>query len=886
MKLRNAILIISLVVLVLTVLEFLYPNANQFFAVPIVVALGLLFWRTQKLRWLFYAGLFISVIPEFQAQILGPIELHHALILICFGFFAAPWLLFAPKKMPRLTVAITIYFALGAALTLINYDSVQSWHRLSIVFFMILIAVTLPQYLKTQRDYKELFVALMFTGVFAALVGLGALYVASATGTYFESPYLHMSITEGVPRIAGPLLDSNFLGNFLLLSLSICIGLVLLGKQKKKLVTYGVLIILGAILLLTYSRSAYLGFGAALVVFAIVLGRKKLFARTSLKIASIVIAIGIAACALYPPFVAYSVYRTPSVILPTEQKEKLLLGFDPRNIVNAYIKKIQSNRRLTDEERDALLARDVSSDSLGYRILFWRAGLEMFKDHPIIGVGIGQFRYEFKNYANVTHLRQPDTHNIFIEQLAETGIIGFSLFMVVLFLAYKNFIRAARSPSRWVGVVGSIGFASLTALLVQSTLLGGLGAIPIYVLWGLASSIEPLLKGKPKRGAAKKQRIALITATTKRDGPGNMMALLIKKMDRELYEPIVITVLKGGEWDALYKTLHVRRINLGLKKPFDLLAPIILWWWLARIKPDLVHTQMIRADVYGRWAAIRAGIPISTVVHNIDNWKRSKKIGHRLMTWIDAQCLATINGIVAVSKAVKNHLVDRQGIAQDKIHVVSNGIEHGPIDGGGSKSESRAFRAKYNIPADAIVIGTTARVIHQKAPDVWLSAAIQVLSHHPDVHFIWAGQGPLLETARALVKKRGLEKSIHFIGQINITPGFLRAFDIYVLSSRFEGLPLALLEAMSAGVASIASNVSGNPEVITNNETGILVPPDNSQELATAITRLVISSELRKMLGDAGQKYVREKFSPEQMVSGYEHFYKTVITQTGLGVPS
>ncbi len=893
MKTARPLLLLSLTITLLTAMEFLIPSINQFITPVFIAAVGIYFWRVQKLRWLFFSALFISVIPELQVQVLGPIELHHALILICFGYFVVPWLFFAPKKLPKLTTLLIGYYIVLAGVTLVHAGSIQSWHRLSIVLFMVLLAVTMPHYIKTRQHFKELFIAIIITGVFASLVALGALYVATATNTYFESPYLHMSITEGVPRLAGPLLDSNFLGNLLLLSFPACLGLLLLGLKykiykewstKKKIALSVALVLLGAVLLLTYSRSAYLGLGAAIVLFAVMLGRRT-FTKNSRRLAVVLGGIILAACVIYPPFLAYSVYRTPSVILPTESKDKLLLGFDPRTIANDYIKKIQNNGRLTDEERDALLARDVSSDSLGYRLLFWRAGIEMFKDHPIIGVGVGQFRYQFKNYVTVTHLREPDTHNIFIEQLAETGVIGFTIFLLVLFVTFKNFWRASRASTRWFAAVGVIGLASFVAVLVQSALLGGLGAIPIYILFGLASSIEPLIDAKQKKQlhrqdkAGQPRRLVYVTATTKRDGPGNMLALLIQNIDRTKYEPIVITVLGGGDWDELYRTLNVQRINLGLKKPLDLLGPVIVWWWLWRLKPDLVHTQMIRADVYGRWAAARVEVPVVTAVHNIDNWKRSYKIGHRMMTWIDAQSLAATSSVIAVSQAVRNHLIDRQGILLDAVAVVPNGIQNPAQSDNRIPRDSHMARTKYKIPHDAVLIGTTARVAQQKAPEVWLSAAIQVLQQRPNVQFIWAGQGPMLDSMISITHKRGLEKVIHFVGQINDVPELLRTLDIYVLSSRFEGLPLSLLEAMSAGVASIASNVAGNPEVIEDGRTGLLVAPNDSQALASAMIKLIETPALRKQFGDAGQKFVRETFSPKKMTLGYEQVYDVVMSK-------
>ena len=874
-----AIALIFFAIALATALEFLNPVVNQIVSPILFIALGFWFWHRQVLRWLYLAAIFVSVIPELQAQVLGPLEVHHALILVCTGFVGLRWLFFAPRQLPRLSTALLWYYAVLVLVTLINLGTIQSWHRLTIVLFMILLALLAPFFITNKKAFTELLVTLFTASLAKAAIALIALYIAVGTNSYFESPYLHMSITEGVPRLAGTLLDSNFLGNFLLLALPAGIGLLLAATRKPRISLTIATILIGAVFLLTYSRSAYLGLAAALVVLVVLL-RRRAWVRVLLLLGSLVIT----ATALYPSFPAFSVYRTPSALISTSIKEKILLGFDARRIANDYIAKVRNDPRLSDEERDALLARDVSSDSLGYRLLFWKAGFQMFKDRPIFGVGVGQFRYQFKNYASLQHIREPDTHNIFIEQLAETGLMGFALFAIVLLLTIRNFWRASKSPQAWVRAVGVIGLASFVGVLVQSTLLGGLGAVPIYLLWGVASSLEMFAanRGNLSRANVGPIRIAFVTATTRRDGPGNMLGLLIKHLDRNKFEPIVLTILGGGEWDQEYEHLKVQRVNLALRKPLDLMAPLFLWWQLRRLKPDLVHTQMIRADAYGRWAAIRKGVPVVTAVHNIDNWKRSKKPWHRLMTWVDAQCLATTHHVVAVSRAVQNHLVDRHGVLLDQTTVVANGIDFRAFEGAPVPATGpSSIRNKLGISDRDIIVGTTARVAKQKAPEVWLSAALQVLAKHKNVHFVWAGSGPLLHAMQGIVHNRGL-KNIHFIGQIKNIPQFLGEMDIYTLASRFEGLPLALLEAMGAGVACIASNVAGNPELITHEQSGLLVPPESSEALASAIEQLIKDKELRQQLARAGQKFVRENFTPEIMATGYANVYTKIIPSAHL----
>jgi glycosyltransferase involved in cell wall biosynthesis/O-antigen ligase len=878
MSLRSPIAILEIVLLVLitTVLEFAAPSANTIVAPILFLIVWLHFWRAEKLQWLFFAAIAIIPFPELQSQILGPLEVHHALLLACLFSFGTRWLFLSPRQLPRLSWALALYYLVIVVLTLTQFTHIASWHRLFILAFLFLIGFLAPQFIKTRQDLKQLFWVVLGTAVATTLVGLGALYLAAAARTFFESPYLHISIVEGVPRVAGTLLDSNFFGHHLLLVLPTLCAVLFMDwrrlSRRNKIVLSVVTLLLSAAFLLTYSRSSYLGLAAALFVIVIAT-----HLRTIWKAIILLIVAGLAATALYPPFPFYSIYRTPSVIIPTETKEQLLLGFDPRSVAEEYIKRVQNDPNLSDEERDQLLARDVSSDSLGYRIIFWKAGLAMFRDHPFTGVGVGQFRYQFKNYADLSFLREPDTHNIYIEQLAETGVVGFGYMALLLLATIASFIRSIRLNRITQGLpfIAAVGaLASLAGILVQSSLLGGFGAMPLFLLLGMAPTIAALngtAMQKPHR--KKRVRVAIITTTTKKEGPGNMLVTLLRYIDRAEVEPVVITILSGGYWDAWYKKEGIRRINLGMRKPLDLLAPLVLWFVLKRVKPDLVHTQLLRGDVYGRWAAVRAGIPFMSVVHNMDRWKRSGSLGHRFSSWFDAQGLQQAAGIVAVSKAVKDDTAQRQGIDTSQISVIPNAVDAAAFQYPLSDSEEKKLRASLNIPEKAQIVGTVSRLVEQKAPDVWVRAATEVVRRLPDTYFIWVDTGPLENKTKQLIQQLGIQKNFRMLGRRSDIPQLLALMDVFVLSSLFEGLPMALLEAMSAGKACVATNVSGNPELLRENVTGLLVPPKNPDALAVAIEKILVSDSLRMELGKNARALIEQNYHAKGMGAAYQTLY-------------
>jgi glycosyltransferase involved in cell wall biosynthesis len=178
------------------------------------------------------------------------------------------------------------------------------------------------------------------------------------------------------------------------------------------------------------------------------------------------------------------------------------------------------------------------------------------------------------------------------------------------------------------------------------------------------------------------------------------------------------------------------------------------------------------------------------------------------------------------------------------------------------------------IPADAPVIGTVCNLRPQKALDVMLSAVASLRPKLPDCRLLIVGDGVEREGLEALAEQLGLADAVTFLGQRDDIPDVLAAFDLFALSSDFEGMPLAVIEAMGAGLPVAATRVGGIPDLIDDGVQGLLVPARDAGALASAMGELLSAPDLSRRLGEAGRARRQEEFDIDVVVSRVERLYE------------
>jgi glycosyltransferase involved in cell wall biosynthesis len=292
--------------------------------------------------------------------------------------------------------------------------------------------------------------------------------------------------------------------------------------------------------------------------------------------------------------------------------------------------------------------------------------------------------------------------------------------------------------------------------------------------------------------------------------------------------------------------------------------------FLRRNRFDVLHAHDLMSNLLGVPAARLAGTPIvlsSRRYEDLEWWSG------KLRNWVAAAMYKLSTYVVVNSDSVCDLLVSREGIRRDKIRVLHNGID---IDQFGKARASKAT-ALSAIRKHSMLVAVVANMYSPvKGHATLVTAASEVCRHFPDVGFVLIGDGDERSKLEHEVKAAGLEESFLFLGSRRDVPELLACCDISVLPSESEGFPNAILEAMAARLAVVATSVGGIPEIVENEVTGLLVVPRNSAALSTAILRLLKDQELRSRLADAGHRRVAECFSFDRLVSSLGALYKGV----------
>jgi|SRR5688500_10690963 len=298
--------------------------------------------------------------------------------------------------------------------------------------------------------------------------------------------------------------------------------------------------------------------------------------------------------------------------------------------------------------------------------------------------------------------------------------------------------------------------------------------------------------------------------------------------------------------------------------------------------PQIVHTHLFKSDFHGRLAARIAGAPVViSTLHSVDRWAQEGSLGS-LYGWT----ARFADRLIAVSEDVRRFHGTYTGIPEEKLVTIENGVDIHRFDG--LESAGRAVRKELGFDNAALVFGVVGRLTPPKDHSTFLKAAALVLQKAPQARFLLVGEGPLRKDLELQAQKIGLGNALIFTGLRKDIPAVLAALDVLVISSLWEGLPVALLEGMAAARPVVATAVGGIPEVVLPDKSAFLVPPGDADALAQACLRLASDSATRRSMGQAGLERVVARYSINAMIDRTVALYAKLLQERGLGqlIPS
>jgi glycosyltransferase involved in cell wall biosynthesis len=348
------------------------------------------------------------------------------------------------------------------------------------------------------------------------------------------------------------------------------------------------------------------------------------------------------------------------------------------------------------------------------------------------------------------------------------------------------------------------------------------------------------------------------------DGAERLVVDVLKSRSGR-YRYSVLCLIQGGLLAQEIEDMGIPVSILGRRGKWDFSFPWRLIRWLRNEKVAVVHTHLFTADAWGRLAAFLASTPgIFTTVHSTNQWKgRVHRLVDRALAYVSTK-------VIGCSEEVGLVLRQRDRLPVSRLVEIPNGIELTRFE----NVSSDGVRGEFRVPDSARLLGVLGRLHPAKGHEDLLKALATLPG---DWRCLFIGGGELEEKLRAETDRLNLSGKVIFTGLRRDVPRLLSALNILVMPSRWEGLPMALLEAMAMGKAIVATRVGGIPDVVTHDEQALLVPPNDPLALQAALQRLFVDPELGPRLGEKARARVRAHYNVARTASAYEALYDAAL---------
>lgn len=293
---------------------------------------------------------------------------------------------------------------------------------------------------------------------------------------------------------------------------------------------------------------------------------------------------------------------------------------------------------------------------------------------------------------------------------------------------------------------------------------------------------------------------------------------------------------------------------------------------LREIAPQIVHTHGSKAGFLGRLAARAGGVPRILHTPHVFPFQSRGGLAGAFFLMLERYAAKRCDFIICVGEGQRETALCLRLAAPERLLVIPNGVA---LPEALAPEARRALREKHGLPPAAPVVGMCARLAPQKSMEIFVEAAARVGKAVPDAVFAVAGEGPLLQAMQARAQALGLgEAKLKWLGFVPDAAELCAAFDVAAMTSRYEGLPYALLEAMAWGVPVAATAVEGTADLVRGGESGLLAPPGDADATARNLERLLKDASLRERLGQAARARVKADFTLAGFLDAHRKLYR------------
>ncbi|HDH51780.1 MAG TPA: glycosyltransferase family 1 protein [Nitrospirae bacterium] len=379
-----------------------------------------------------------------------------------------------------------------------------------------------------------------------------------------------------------------------------------------------------------------------------------------------------------------------------------------------------------------------------------------------------------------------------------------------------------------------------------------------------------------------KAKILRIIARLNIGGPAIHVILLADELDRLGYETVLVKGSEGAAEGNMMDLAEAKGIKpvvipelgreIGIKN--DLKAFYKLYRLIRKEKPDIVHTHTAKAGTLGRIAARLAGVPV--ILHTFHGHVLTGYFG-RCRSWVFIlieKILALITTrLITLSEELKRELIDMGIGKEDKFEVIPLGLELEPfLD---AERHKGRFKNELGLSAETAVIGIVGRLVPVKRHKLFLDMA-KMIDSQADIKFVIVGDGELRKELEDYAEKLGIADEVIFTGFRRDLPEIYAGLDIVVLTSKNEGTPVSIIEAMAAARPVVATNVGGVPSLVKDGVTGLLVKPGDTDSLSDAVARLIKDPHLRQDMGREARSRVFPSYDISELVGRINVLYSSL----------